>query len=167
MSSNAPTSTDTFLSEHRTRYWDWLVTSVIVIVLCIPLPFVRFESWPQGTVLFEKLVTPWSQFRICYTSFPEEESVEEVYGFTWKGKVISRSIQPSIPLVFTSTDEPLLKWQKNPEVPLGDVFLRGDFVHVETFWQPLLFSPFRMIWHMRLDQREVSPGRTQTVENDH
>ena len=155
MSSNTSESRNTPLSERQIRRWDWLVTLTIVVCLCIPLPFARFQAWPQGDVFLEKLVTPWSQFRLCYISFPEKDPVEELYRFTWKGKILSQGVPAPTPLVVTSVDEePSIRWQKNPEIPLSDIFRRGDFIHVETFWQPLLLSPFRMMWHMRLDPKE-------------
>lgn len=146
MFPSEPKETDTCLAEKRAKNWDRLVSCVIVMCLFIPLPFVRLETWPQEKVLLEKPVTPWSRFRICYTSFPSGESVEDVFGFTWKGKIVPHGAQISLPFPVASLGEPSLKWQKDPEIPLSGVSIQGDFIDARTFWQPLLFSPLRMIW---------------------
>jgi hypothetical protein len=133
-------------AEKRARIWDLKVTCVIVIILFIPLPFVRVETWPQGEILFEKPITPWSEFRICCLSYPGGEPVEEIYGFNWRGKLVPYNVQSPLPFAFKCADEPLLKWQKDPEISLNNAFLQGDLINAETFWQPFLFWPFRMIW---------------------
>ena len=137
---------DTAAYERKARAWDRWMTILIVVALFVPLPFARFESWPTGTVITERLITPWSRFRICYVAIPDESPVEEVYNFTWTGKLRNPAGPDPLVIGVSAADTPLLKWQNAPEVPLRAVYLKGDFLRVKTLWQPLIFWPFRMMW---------------------
>jgi hypothetical protein len=134
--------------EKKAKSWDRWTTLVIVGLLLIPLPFARFEAWPEGTILAERLVMPWSAFRLCYTDFPSGEIVEEAYHFTWKGKIVPPSASSTTLFVINSMDTPLLKWHNAPPLPLEQLFLSGDLLRMETFWQPVLFWPLKMLWLM-------------------
>ncbi len=90
-------------------------------------------------------VLPWSRFQFCYVRFPENDAVEEAYHFTWKGKILPADNSNPLLLVSTSAEPPVLKWQKNPELTLNEVFQQGNFVQVKTFWQPILLWPFAML----------------------
>lgn len=133
------------LSEKKARAWDRWVTIFIVIALSLPIPFARFESWPQGGTILVRPVLPWSRFQFCYVRFPENDAVEEAYYFTWKGKILPADNSSPLLLVPTSAEPPVLKWQKNPELTLSEVFQQGNFVQVKTFWQPILLWPFAML----------------------
>lgn len=134
------------LREKRARSWDRWVTISIVIALLLPIPFARFESWPQGGTILVRPVLPWSRFRFCYVSFPENDAVEEAYRFTWKGQILPADHYPKpLLLVSSAADAPLLKWQNNPELTLSDVFQQGYFVQVSTYWRPILLWPFAML----------------------
>lgn len=134
------------LRDKRARRWDRWVTIIIVIVLLLPIPFARFESWPDGGTILVRPVLPWSRFLFCYVSFPENHAVQEAYRFTWKGQILPADHHPKpLLLVSTSADSPLLKWQNNPELTLNDVFQQGNFVRVSTFWRPILLWPIAML----------------------
>ncbi len=126
--------------------WDRRVTWLLVLLLAMPLPFARFETWPGGTVISEHPVTPWSRFRICFWEPPEGAPREERYEFTWKGQVLPRESPPTLFLDVPSLRPPALKWQDNPEIPLDQSFFQGHLVRLETYWQPLILWPFRMLW---------------------
>lgn len=133
------------LGEKRARTWDRWVTVIIVITLLLPIPFARFESWPRGGTILVRPVLPWSRFLFCYVSFPENEPIEEAYRFTWTGNILPTDHTKLLLSVSGSADPPLLKWQNNPELVLTDVFQQGNFVRVNTFWQPILLWPFTML----------------------
>jgi hypothetical protein len=135
--------------EKKARNWDRWVTLSIVFLLILPLPFVRFEAWPQGTIVFERIIMPWSRFQICYVDYVHKEPVVEEYRFTWKGELLPRNI--SLPLFARShaVDPPLLKWQNNPDIVLKDIFYEGDFLQIKTFWRPILLWPFAMGFQIR------------------
>ena len=134
------------LGEKRARSWDRWVTIIIVIALLLPIPFARFESWPQGGTILVRPVLPWSRFLFCYVGFPENDAVEEAYRFTWKGQILPADHAKPLLLVSTSADSPLLKWQNNPELTLSEVFQRGNFVQVSTYWRPILLWPIVMLF---------------------
>lgn len=133
------------LYQKRARRWDRWVTIIIVLLLLIPVPFARFESWPAGRTILVRPVMPWSRFHFCYTSFPGGVPVEEAYYFTWRGQILPANRQSPMLLCITSAESPVLKWQNNPELALEKVFQDGDFVQIDTFWQPLLLWPFSML----------------------
>lgn len=132
--------------EERARYWDKVASIVLVIFLLLPFPFARFMAWPAGGVISEHLIMPWSHFRICYLAFPDGDTVEDSYEFTWKGKILGGSMHVPLLLAFDSLDPPVLKWQNTRELPLANTFFEGDLIRVETFWQPLLLWPLKMVW---------------------
>ncbi len=139
-----------YWAAKKARLWDRWVTVVIIIFLLIPLPFVRFEVWPEGTVLYDHMVLPWSRFRICYTTFPDREIREDVYSFDWKSEFLSRKkASPPRLLVVSSVYVPTLKWQDRRETPLKEMYQNGSFLRVTSFWQPLMFWPFRMMLQLR------------------
>ncbi|MCU0587617.1 MAG: hypothetical protein MUF52_05615 [Syntrophobacteraceae bacterium] len=135
--------------ERRARRWNVFVTALLVVILFIPMPFVRFETWPAKAMLGEHLVTPWSRFRICYESFPKGEAVAEVFGFNWRGRLKNgdgtnpQFIHPG------SVGPAVLKWQNGPEIILHAAYADGDLIRVETYWQPMILWPFKMIWNIR------------------
>ncbi len=135
--------------ERRARRWNIWVTGFLVAVLFVPLPFVRFETWPGRQMIGEHITTPWSRFRICYESFPGSETVEDVYSFTWKGRLMSENGANPQFLHPRSLGPAVLKWQNRPEITLHDAFVRGDLIKVETFWQPMILWPFKMVWQIR------------------
>ena len=147
----------------RAEKWDRTITVAIIILLALPLPFARFETWPHGAVFFDRLVTPWSRFRICYTSPAENEIREDVYGFKWNGRLQSGTASSLNLFLVDSVGVPLLKWQDYPDTPLKDMVHRGKFLRVETFWQPLLLWPFQMAWHIREDGGEADISKPGPV----
>jgi hypothetical protein len=144
--------------EQRIRAWDRMVTIMIIVFLLAPLPFARLEAWPEGTVIFERFVTPWSRLHICYTSYPETETREDIYRFTWKGDLVTQGSLPLNLFVISTMKEPIIKWENRREIPLKDMFLKGNFIRVRTYWQPLLLWPFRMLWNLRGPQEVVVQG---------
>lgn len=130
--------------EKKARRWDRYVTLSIVLLLLVPLPFVRFESWPHGAIVFERIIMPWSRFQLCYVDYAHDAPVVEQYFFTWKGELLPKNV--SLPLLARShaVEPPILKWQDNPDIVLKDIFSKGDFLHIKTFWRPLLLWPFAM-----------------------
>ncbi|MFP5212269.1 MAG: hypothetical protein ACLGPL_02715 [Acidobacteriota bacterium] len=135
---------DTLLHEKKAIAWDRMVTIVIVALLFIPLPFARVETWPNGSALAERIVTPWTTFQLCYTDLHSKESVEDRYAFTWKGELLPQKVSNLlIPMPF-SVDPPTLKWWNAPELSLKEAFYRGDFLRVKTFWQPVILWPLGM-----------------------
>lgn len=133
-------------SEKKARRWDRWVTAVMVAVLFVPFPVARFESWPEGSVVSERIVMPWSSFRICFTAFPGGDAVVEKYGFDWKGELLPDN--PPHLLVFSggSFGPPLFKWQETPELPLTEMYFKGDLLRVETSWRPFLLWQARLLW---------------------
>lgn len=132
--------------EKLARGWNVWVTVAIVVLLLIPLPFVRFESWPNGTLLFQQLLVPWSSFRICYTSFPDRLAIDDVYHFKWSGLHPHTDVALDSLMAISSTQPPLLKWQNRPEFPLSDLFYEGGLLQIKTCWQPVLFWPIYMLY---------------------
>ncbi len=132
--------------ERRARVWDRLVMIAAAVVLAVPLPFVRFESWPAGRLILERPVLPWSSFRICYRTLPEGEPVEEWYRFDWKGRMTPSLHGPLPLLVVSGAGVPLLRWQSQPDIPLDAVFHAGEFLKVETGWQSAILWPLRTLW---------------------
>lgn len=131
--------------QKRARAWDRWVTIIIVALLLVPIPFARFESWPDGRTILVRPVMPWSRFHFCYLSFPTGDPVEEAYEFTWRGQILPPGTTDPLLFVISSAESPLLKWQNNPELVLEEVFQKGDFVQLDTFWQPLLLWPLSMV----------------------
>jgi hypothetical protein len=152
LSANDPPPANTALYEKRAKSWDRWTTIIIVALLMVPLPFARFKAWPDGKVLNERLVMPWSWFQLCYTTFPGGEIVEETYHFTWKGEVIPRSASSFTLFTIDANEPPLLKWQNSPPMRLEQLFLRGDMLRLETVWQPVLLWPLRMLWQLYTPQ---------------
>lgn len=140
---NETSATDLSAYEMRARRWDRWVTMAIVLALCIPLPFARFESWPAGQIVADHIITPWSRFRVCYSAFPDGHPIEEAFEFTWKAKIIPGHPSPLLPGTQSVTPL-LLKWQNGPEMELKEPFYRGDLLRVRTSWQPILLWPFRL-----------------------
>ncbi len=135
--------------ERRARRWNIWVTGFLVAVLFVPLPFVRIETWPGSQMIAERIATPWSRFRVCYESFPGRETVEDVYGFTWKGRLTNEDgVTPQF-LHPRSLGPLVLKWQNGPEINLHEAFVKGELIKVETFWQPMILWPFRMAWNIK------------------
>jgi hypothetical protein len=97
---------------------------------------------------------PWSRFQIRYVSYPQGLPLVEGYGFTWKGRILrepgdSPAQQREITFAITPVNEPLLRWQDNPDIRLGESFVRGEMLKVTSFWQPVIFYPLRMGWQAR------------------
>jgi len=135
---------DTAYYEKRAKKWDRWTTISILLILLLPFPFAHFEAWPSGAVISEHIIMPWSQFRLCYISYPERECVEEEYGFTWKGEILPRHLSSPAIFILNSSEPPLLKWQSTPDLVLKEVFLQGEFLKLKTLWQPLLLWPLKM-----------------------
>ncbi len=153
-----PPTQDREISEgKKAEKWDRTITLAIVLLLAVPLPFARFETWPHGRIFPDRIIAPWSRFRICYTSPSGGETHEDVYRFTWTGRLITGDASPLNLFLVASAGDPSLKWQDYPETPLKDMVQKGRFLRVETFWQPLFLWPFRMAWHIRDDDREEGP----------
>jgi hypothetical protein len=126
--------------------WDSWATVFFLLLLMVPLPFARFESWPSGRIISEHLVTPWSRFQLCYTDYPGGQAVQETFNFTWKGELIPRGMVPPELFFINSLDPPAFQWQSTPEVVLKESFYKGELLRLETFWQPVLLWPFKMGW---------------------
>ena len=146
--------------ERKARKVDRLMTIAILIVLLIPLPFARFEAFPAGGVISEHMIMPWSDFKICYTAFPDEEAIEETYQFTWKGEILPREPSRSILFSINSLTPPILKWQSLPDVSLKGIFFQGEMLKLRTFWQPIMFWPLKMIWQAG-SQLNDYPGKRE------
>jgi hypothetical protein len=131
--------------ERLAKGWERWVTIAIVALLLVPIPFVRFEAWPDGNLLWQEPLMPWSRFQICYTSFPDRRAVDDVYRFHWNGLRLETDPKLKRPLAFCAAGEPLLKWQDRPEMPLTELYTQGDLLRVRTSWQPLLLWPLRML----------------------
>jgi hypothetical protein len=144
------------MPEKRAVAWDRFVTVAIVVLLFFPLPFVRFQVMPQSVTILERPILPWSEFQIRYVSYPQGVPQALNYGFTWKGMIIPTTEPEGPPqrdAVFpiTPVNEPLLRWQSNPEIRLGELFVHGEVLKVSSFWQPLLFYPLHIGWQARLN----------------
>ncbi len=153
---------DASIYEKKARFWDKAITGVLALVLVFPFPFARIKAWPADRVISEHLIMPWSHFRICYLSFPEGNAVEEVYRFTWKGEIEDGSIQTPLTLSLKSTHPPILRWQNSPEKALSEIFYEGDLLRVETFWQPLLLWPIKMVLGTRDLYKAEGEGRNSS-----
>lgn len=140
---------ETASNERHARAWDRWVTGLIVAFLFIPFPIARFESWPRGEVVLQRLVMPWSRFQICYVSFPDGKPVEEVYTFGWKGNLEHHDGPFPVEFSWNSTEPPILKWQSAPEIVLGGLFRNGEFLRLKTTWRPLVIWPLEALWRMR------------------
>ncbi len=140
---NESSQLDVSVHERRARRWDRWVTGVIVLLLFVPLPFARFESWPGGQIVADHIITPWSRFRVCYASFPDGHPTEEAFEFTWKATIVPGYSSPVLPGL-QPISPPLLKWQNGPERELKEAFYRGDLLRVTTSWQPVVLWPFRL-----------------------
>jgi len=97
---------------------------------------------------------PWSRFHIRYLSYPQGTSMEENYRFSWRGRIWRETgqgvtAQQQVSFAITPINEPLLRWQENPDIRLGELFTRGEVLTVSSFWQPLIFYPARMSWQTR------------------
>ncbi len=134
--------------EKKARKWNIWTTIIISLAFLVPLPFARFEAWPSGDVIAEHIIMPWSQFRICYLSFPEGRPVERKYVFTWKGELMLHDLGSTPLITTTSIAPPILKWQESRDIFLNEMFYEGDYLLVSTGWQPFLFWPFRMLWYV-------------------
>lgn len=134
------------LFERRAQRWDRWVTGCIVFLLFVPLPFARIEAWPHGTVVTERVVMPWSQFRVCYTDPDGNGSVEEGYRFNWKGRLVPVSTRMPLLVVDGLASPPIFKWQSSPDIVLQEMFQKGSFLKVKTSWIPPLIWPFKMGW---------------------
>ena len=120
------------------------MTGVIVALLFLPLPFARFESWPGGGVIFERIVMPWSEFRVCYTSYPDGEPMEESFRFSWQGHLLAGDGCLPVPVQGASGCPLALKWRNAPELSLKEMFTAGGMLHVRTSWKPIILYPFVM-----------------------
>lgn len=134
--------------EQRAKVWNRWVTGAIVVLLFIPFPIARFDSSPGGSVVLDRLIMPWSRFKICYVSFQDDDAVEEQYTFTWPEKLDQH--HGSLPADFdTESAEPaVLKWQDAPEMALGSLFVRGESLRLRTLWRPLLLWPMEKLWRI-------------------
>ena len=134
--------------ERRARSWDRWVTLVIVLFLLVPFPIARFDSWPGGQVVLDRLVMPWSRFRICYVSFEDGNPVEEEYTFTWPARLDQQ--HGPLPAEFTvhSAEPAILKWQDAPEMALGNLFSNRELLRLRTLWRPLILWPIEKLWRL-------------------
>jgi hypothetical protein len=142
------------VQEKKAMVWDRMVTVFIVALLFLPIPFARFQVQPQLSTLLERPVLPWSRFHIRYLSYPQGAAMEENYRFSWRGRIWRETGQGVTPerqvsFAITPVNEPLLRWQDNPDIRLGELFTRGEVLTVSSFWQPLIFYPARMAWQTR------------------
>jgi hypothetical protein len=142
------------ISHRRAVTWDRMVTVFIVVLLFVPMPFARFQVAPRMTTILERPVMPWSRFQIRYVSYPQGLPQAASYGFTWKGQMLREpgdnpAPQRETTFAITPANEPLLRWQDNPDIRLGEMFVRGEVLKVTSFWQPVIFYPLRMGWQAR------------------
>jgi hypothetical protein len=135
--------------EEKARKWNIWVTVFLTVILCVPLPFARFETWPGLDIISEHIIAPWSRFRLCYAAYPGGETVEDVYAFSWKGQL--RNGDGSNPQFLHpgSLGPVALKWQNGPEIVLKDAYAKGELIRLETTWQPMIVWPFKMIWRIK------------------
>ncbi len=134
--------------EQRARVWNRWVTGAIVALLFIPFPIARFDASPGGSVVLDRLIMPWSQFKICYVSVQDDSAVEEQYTFIWPGKLAQ--YHGPFPADFdTDSAEPaVLKWQDAPEMGLRNLFVNGESLRLRTLWRPLLLWPMEKLWRI-------------------
>lgn len=132
-------------AERRARRWDILVTTVLAVLLLIPVPFVQFRTWPEGRLILERPVLPWSSFRLCYRPLDGARSVEELYRFKGLGRLVPQEAGVVFPLAVESLGPPLLQWQKQPEIGLQELYDRGGLLQIRKRWQPVLAYPLRML----------------------
>lgn len=142
------------ISARKAVIWDRMVTAFIVALLFLPMPFAQFQVLPQMVTLLERPVMPWSRFQIRYVSYPQGVPIEQRYRFTWKGQMLRESGDGSAPqrettFAVTPVNEPLLRWQGNPDIRLGELFAHGEVLKVTSFWQPVILYPLRMGWQAR------------------
>ena len=142
-------SAATIHHERRARRWNILVTVLLTAFLFVPMPFVRFDTWPAKEMLGEHIVTPWSRFRLCYESLPGREPVVDVYRFSWRGRLKNGDGTNPQFLHPGSLGPASLKWQNSPEILLHEAYVHGELIRVETYWQPVILWPFKMIWRIR------------------
>lgn len=135
-------------SERDVRRWDRRITIIIVLLLLAPLPFVKIESFPGGDVLLEKLIVPWTGFRVCYVSYPEMEPVVEDYSFTWKGELLPRNSSSLILADRPFVEEPILKWRNSPDIYLDSFTAKGGVLRIRSSWRPVLLWPAGMLWRL-------------------
>jgi hypothetical protein len=135
--------------ERRARAWDRWVTGAIVVFLFLPFPIARFDSLPGGEVVLDRLVMPWSRFRICYVSFQDGTPVEEEYTFTWPGRLDQHHGPFPADFALDSAEPSVLKWQDAPEMALGNLFINGESLRLRTLWRPLLLWPIEKLWRIR------------------
>jgi len=142
-------------AEKRAVAWDRLVTVVIVVLLFFPLPFVRFQVMPQLVTVLERPILPWSEFEIAMYPIPRGSAIPELrLHLEGNDRPQDRSGKPSqrgAVFPITPVNEPLLRWQSNPEIRLGELFVHGEMLKVSSFWQPLLFYPLHIGWQARLN----------------
>jgi hypothetical protein len=132
--------------EKMPRKWDRRITIIIVLLLLVPLPFARIESWPGGNILMERLIVPWTGFRLCYISYPEMEPVVEDYSFTWKGELLPRNGSSLLLAYNPFMGEPILKWRNSREIHLNELFTTGGVLRFSSSWQPILLWHAGMLW---------------------
>jgi hypothetical protein len=149
---NPPQLSSSQSHDRSPKSWDRWITTIILVTLLIPLPFARLEAQSNGNVILEKIVMPWSTFRICYVSFPDGKPVEEVYRFTWKGVLLSHNKPMPLLSEVSSLHPPTLQWQGTPEKMLKEVFYGGDFLDVKTSWRPIILWPVLMGMRMSTAQ---------------
>lgn len=146
MNADSVSVPETFLRERQARRWDRRITLLILLLLLLPFPFAQFVSWPNGKPLYVYLVMPWSEFRICYETLPGGQAAEQVYRFSWTGRIMPGNGSAPLLVTAASSGPLILKWQGAPEVVLRGLFQQGNFLEVKTFWQPLILWPLRMVW---------------------
>ena len=161
MNPDTPEAASRTQYERNARKVDRLMTIAILMILAIPVPFARFEACPAGTVISEHMIMPWSGFKICYTTFPDGEAVEEEYQFTWKGEILPREVSTSILFSIDSITPPILKWQSLPDVSLKGLFFQGEMLKLRTFWQPIMLWPLKMVWQAGSQLNDYPGKRVQ------
>jgi hypothetical protein len=142
------------VSDKKAMVWDRMVTVVIVALLFVPIPFARFQALPHMATLLERPIMPWSRFQVRSLSYPQGMPLEESFQFNWKGQILRASDQAPPPqrevsFAITPVNEPLLRWQGNPDIRLGELFGHGEVLKVTSFWQPAILYPLRMGWQAR------------------
>jgi hypothetical protein len=142
------------IQEKKAMAWDRLVTVAIVVLLFLPLPFARFQVQPQMSTILERPIMPWSRFQIRSISYPQGTPMEETYQFTWRGQILRQSeqgstLQRQAIFAITPVNEPLLRWQDNPDIRLGELYTNGEVLTVTSFWQPIILYPVLMGWQAR------------------
>lgn len=135
--------------EKRARVWDRWTMALIVVILLVPLPIARFESWPGGDVVLDRPIMPWSHFRICYVSYLDGKPVEEFHTFQWNGKLDNHERSGPVDFGWLSAQPAVLKWQNAAEIVLGDLHGKGETLRMRTHWRPVLLWPFEALWRLR------------------